>query len=123
MEIPMTNTLKIKEEVVRMHAQLCTGIADANRILIIYSLAEGSRNVGDLAQDLDMPQPSVSRHLKVLRYSGIVRADRDGQQVIYRLTDFRVVQALDLMRAVLSDMLKGQAALVNDLSTEINSLT
>jgi DNA-binding transcriptional ArsR family regulator len=47
----MTDSLR--EEVVRMHAQVCSGLADPNRILIIYSLAEGPRNVTDIASAVE----------------------------------------------------------------------
>jgi len=105
----MANTLK--DEVNRMHAQLCTGIADPNRILIIYTLAEAPKCVNDIAKALELPQPTVSRHLKVMRENCIVRAERDGQAVVYSLSDMRILQALELMRAVLADMLQDQARL------------
>ena len=43
----MADTLR--EEVTRLHAQICSGLADPNRILIIYSLAGGSCNVTEIA--------------------------------------------------------------------------
>jgi ArsR family transcriptional regulator len=111
------NTLK--EEVARLHANMCNGIADANRILLIYALAEGACNVGDLAKTLELPQPTVSRHLKIMRECGIVRADRDGQSVLYTLTDTRITQALDLLRAVMADNLQDQAALAREGSAPL----
>ena len=109
----MADTLR--EEVTRLHAQICSGMADPNRILIIYSLAGGSCNVTEIAATVDLPQPTVSRHLKILRERGIVRSSRDGQTINYQLCDQRVVQALDLLRATLGDMLKDQAALAQQV--------
>ena len=106
----------LREEVVRLHANVCSGLADPNRILIIYSLAEGSRNVSEIANMMDLPQPTVSRHLKILRERGIVRSERDGQTINYRLSDKRIVQALDLLRATLADSLKDQAALAEQVN-------
>lgn len=103
---------KLREEVAQLHAHICSGLADTNRILIIYALAEHALNVGDLAEKLDTSQTTTSRHLKVLRERGIVRAERSGQAVYYALTDQRVIEALDLLRAVLNDQLESQAALV-----------
>lgn len=110
----MTET-SLREEVVRLHANVCSGLADPNRIMIIYALADGSRNVSDIGAMLDLPQPTVSRHLKILRDRGIVRSERDGQTINYQLTDKRVVQALDLLRSSLADMLKEQAVLANSV--------
>jgi DNA-binding transcriptional ArsR family regulator len=109
----MADTLR--EEVTRLHAQICSGLADPNRIMIIYSLADGPHNVTEIAAAVELPQPTVSRHLKILRERGIVRSERDGQTIIYQLCDNRVVQALDLLRATLGDMLKDQAALARQV--------
>ncbi|MEN6436206.1 MAG: ArsR family transcriptional regulator, partial [Anaerolineaceae bacterium] len=57
------------------------------------------------------PQPAISRHLKILRERGMVTANRDGQTITYTLTDRRIVQALDLLRGMLSDTLKDRAEL------------
>ncbi len=103
---------KLREEVAQLHANICSGLADTNRILIIYALAEHALNVGDLAEKLGMSQTTASRHLKMLRERGLVRAERNGQAVFYSLTDPRVVQALDLLRGVLADQLENRASLV-----------
>ncbi len=105
----MTDTLR--EEVVRLHAEVCSAVADPNRILMIYSLAEKPMNVGELSRHLEIPQPAISRHLKILRERGMVTANRDGQTITYTLTDRRIVQALDLLRGMLSDTLKDRAEL------------
>jgi len=110
----------LREEVVRLHAQVCSGLADPNRILIIYSLAQGPRNVNDIANTVELLQPTVSRHLKILRERGIVRAERDGQTINYRLSDTRIIQALDLLRATLADQLRDQALLARQVNEKIN---
>jgi DNA-binding transcriptional ArsR family regulator len=109
----------LREEVIRMHAQVCNGLADPSRILIIYSLAEGPRCVNDIAASMEIPQPTVSRHLKILRERGIVRAERVGQNINYHLTDARIIQALDLLRSMLADQLKDQALLARQVNRKI----
>lgn len=102
---------KLREEVNSLHAQICAGLADPNRILILYALKDHEYNVTDLAAALETPQPTVSRHLKVLRERGMVKSARDGQSVIYSIADDRIIQALDLLRAVLADLLKSRSEL------------
>jgi ArsR family transcriptional regulator len=103
----------LEQEINQLHAEICAGLADPKRILILYALAEGPRNVTDLANSLDMSQPAVSRHLKILRERGMVAAKRVGPAVEYRLGDERLIQALDLLRAVLRDNLSHDARLVD----------
>ena len=108
----------LREEITRLHAQVCSGLADTNRILILYTLSEKSFNVGELSDRLGIPQPTTSRHLKILRDRGMVVAERDAQSVYYKLADQRVIEALDLLRSVLNDQLTAQAQLAQT-STEI----
>lgn len=106
----------LKQEIHQLHSRLCAGLADPKRILLLYALADGPRNVSNLTETLALPQPTISRHLKLLRERGLVLAERDGQSVFYSLTDRRVIQALDLLRTVLADMLENQANLARSIT-------
>lgn len=59
-------------------------LAESRRRDILAFLAPGERAVGDIVDALELPQPSVSKHLKVLRDVGLVESRRDGRQVFYR---------------------------------------
>jgi ArsR family transcriptional regulator len=69
-----------------------------------------------LYNELNMPQPLVSRHLKVLRERGMVTTKRHGTIIEYALADTRLIQALDLLLAVMRDGLTKRAELVEALS-------
>ena len=103
----------LREEVTRLHAQICKALADPNRILILYTLSDRPYMVNELSESLALPQPTVSRHLKILRERSMVQAQRDGQSVVYRITDNRIIEALDLLRAILADNLRNQVALAD----------
>jgi DNA-binding transcriptional ArsR family regulator len=103
-------------EIQLFHAQICQALADPTRILLLYRLAEGPQNVGELAAALKVSQPTVSRHLKVLRERGMVTTTRYGATVEYRLIDDRPIKALDLLRSVLRDNLSRNAELASVLS-------
>jgi DNA-binding transcriptional ArsR family regulator len=60
-------------------------IAEPRRRQIVDALADGQRSVTELVAMLDMSQPLVSKHLRVLREVGIVTAREDGRQRLYRL--------------------------------------
>jgi ArsR family transcriptional regulator len=109
-----------EQEIYRLHSRLCAGLADPKRILILYQLADEPKRVNDLAEALSLTQPTTSRHLKNLRERDMVIAERDGQSVIYSIADQRIIDALDLLREVLADMLKSQASLSRSVS-EINA--
>ena len=100
-----------ESEIRELHAQICQALADPTRIMLLYAIAESPQNVGELAEVLGLSQPNVSRHLKVLRERGMATATREGVNVVYSLSDKRVIRALDLMREVLSDYLAQRAQL------------
>jgi DNA-binding transcriptional ArsR family regulator len=60
-------------------------IAEPNRRAILSLLVSSQQSVGDIERRLQMSQPAVSKHLRVLREAGIVEATVDGQRRLYRL--------------------------------------
>lgn len=102
-----------QEEINALHAGVCAGLADPNRIMILYLLADAPKTVSEMARALGVSQPLVSRHLTVLKERGMVRASRRGNTVDYTLGDPRLIQALDLLRAFLRDQLSERALIVS----------
>jgi DNA-binding transcriptional ArsR family regulator len=109
----MNSTLE--QEVTQLHAEICAGLADPSRILILYDLSQSPRNVTELCTNLGMPQPLVSRHLKVLRERGMVNTERYGTTIVYSLANPKIIEALDLLRAVMREIMTRRAALVDAL--------
>jgi DNA-binding transcriptional ArsR family regulator len=103
---------QLLKEINQLHAHICEGLADPKRIAILYALSDKSESVMDLAAILEMPQATLSRHLKVLRERGMVVAKRKGQNIYYSLGDKRILRALDLLREVLAEELAKRSALV-----------
>jgi len=62
-----------------------TIVAEPNRRAILSLLASSERSVREIEQQLRMPQPSVSKHLRVLREAGFVEARVDAQRRVYRI--------------------------------------
>ena len=60
-------------------------IAEPTRRAILSLLAESEQSVGEIERQLHMPQPTVSKHLRVLRDAGFVESTVDAQRRLYRL--------------------------------------
>ena len=69
-------------------------IAEPNRRAILSLLALSQQSVGEIERQLGMPQPTVSKHLRVLREAGFVESTVDAQRRLYRLKP-RPFQELD----------------------------
>jgi len=107
----------LRKEIRLLHAQICQALADPKRIALLYTLEKGTQCVTDLAEALDVPQPTISYHLKVLRERGMAVAEQEGTTVYYSLADHRIIEALDLLRAMLADILAQQADLMRGAET------
>lgn len=106
----------LKQEIIQLEADFCAALSDPTRILILYALRDQPMNVTELTHELNIPQPTASRHLKVLRERGLVFTERQGTMITYRLTDLRVLQAMDLLRSAMRDRLAERANLVHELT-------
>jgi DNA-binding transcriptional ArsR family regulator len=111
----------LAQEISQLEADFCFALSDPTRLLILYLLAEKPRNVTELANELNVIQPTTSRHLKVLRERGLAYAVRQGTTITYHLSDHRLIQALDLLRMVMRDRLAHQAGLINETTNAISS--
>jgi DNA-binding transcriptional ArsR family regulator len=65
-------------------SDIFNAIAESRRRDILVYLAPRERTVGEVVEAMALPQPSVSKHLKVLRNVGLVEVRREGRQAFYR---------------------------------------
>jgi len=84
------------------HAELLKALADPHRLRIIAMLARAGDDlcVCELNDEIDVSQPTVSHHLKLLKDAGLVTSERRGTWVYYRLPDDarrRLQSLLDLI--------------------------
>jgi len=109
------------DEITILQAEVLKTLAHPRRLAILHRLAQGPCEVGRLAEDLNLTQPSVSQHLAVLRAAGIVEADRDGREVRYRLADGDVMVACNVMRGVLQRRLTrlGRLSRLDQAATDL----
>ncbi|OAP23705.1 HTH-type transcriptional repressor SmtB [Amycolatopsis sp. M39] len=67
--------------------ELLRALAAPVRIAIVLQLREADRCVHELVDELDVAQPLISQHLRVLKTAGVVQGERRGREVVYRLVD------------------------------------
>jgi len=73
-------------------------VAEPRRRQILNAVATGERSVSDLIAQLGMPQPLVSKHLRVLREVGLVAARDEGRLRLYRLNGFALKPIYDWVK-------------------------
>jgi len=76
----------------REFAELFQALSDSTRQRILILLDEKERSAGDLVKEFNLSQPSISRHLSILKNAGLIQKRREGQQVLYSLNPGRISQ-------------------------------
>ena len=83
------------EELLYDLADFFKTFGDTTRVKILYALMEQDLCVADLAEAIDATQSAVSHQLRTLKQSRLVRAKREGKNVVYSLSDDHVHSILD----------------------------
>jgi len=78
------------DEVVYTATQIFDALSDFTRFQILSALADGDKSVSDLQDVCHVSQSAISHQMRLLRDRGLVSARRDGQRVIYSLSDDHV---------------------------------
>jgi len=101
-----------KNQIKTLQAELCSAIGDPSRVKIVYELANGPRNVKNLAKAIGLSPSATSRHLKVLRDKDFVDSRRDGHKVVYSLAAPELINALDIFLDILNNQFAHHANLI-----------
>ncbi|RCV90080.1 ArsR/SmtB family transcription factor [Billgrantia montanilacus] len=107
-----------QQDLLDMLAQVARALGNGHRLALLERLAQGGASVESLANTTDLTVGNASQHLQHLRRAGLVTAQRSGKQMIYRLTDERIVNLLGLLRQVAETNLAEMERLVSRLFAE-----
>lgn len=106
----------LEDQVYRLHAEICSTLANPKRLKIINTLREKELSAGELLSILKVPKANLSQQMAILKQKGVVLARREGNTVLYRLARPKILKAFDLMRELLFDVLADQQKLLEEYS-------
>lgn len=89
-----------KKRLYESFAAIARALGHAHRLELLEQLAQGERPVEALAQRTGLSVANASQHLQQLRRGGLVAARREGKNVVYRLADGPVIEALAALRGI-----------------------
>ncbi len=89
-------------------AFLAKSLSDGNRLKILLLVSGGRKSVSAIVEELDLSQPLVSHHLKELKRSLLVKVEREGPFIYYELADSRILDVLQTLGEVASDLLSAR---------------
>ncbi len=75
-------------------------LSHPQRLMILCSLIEGEKTVGELEKSCDVSQSAMSQFLKAMRLEGLIDFRREGQFVYYRIADERLVELMTALHKI-----------------------
>jgi DNA-binding transcriptional ArsR family regulator len=86
-------------------AFLAKSLSDENRLRILLYVSNGKKPVSAIVEEMGLSQPLVSHHLKELKRSLLVTVERNGPFIYYELVDPRIVDVVQTLSVVATDLL------------------
>jgi rhodanese-related sulfurtransferase len=105
----MSSSAEPQQALFEQLAVIARALGSAARLELLEFLAQGERNVDELAQAARLSVANTSKHLQQLKAAGLVEARRDGKHIRYRLSDDRALDAVGDLR-ILAEAHLDQAA-------------
>lgn len=107
----VTNQSKISPEFIQNAARILKTLGHPQRIKIVEYLEDGEKTVGQIHRNLDLIQPIVSQHLKVMLDRGIVSYRQEGTHYFYSLANEFILKILSCMSDAQEMISKGECTL------------
>lgn len=99
-------------EIFALHAELCKVFSHPVRLQVLDTLRDQEMAVTDLAERLGVTVGNLSQHLRMMKERRAVISRKEGIRVLYRVANPRLVEAFELMRGILHDQIRSEAALL-----------
>jgi DNA-binding transcriptional ArsR family regulator len=101
--------MAIKENQNRFKSAVFNALSDTIRLEIVDYLRDGEKCVCEIVPHLNLIQPLVSRHLKILKDAGIVRCRKDGTKRMYSIVNQKIFGVVDALSPDLVEILTKEA--------------
>lgn len=109
--------MSFKQDLFSQFARVGKALSNANRLEILEFLAQGPRNVDELARVTGLSVANTSQHLQILRQLDLVSCTKQGLKVYYRISGNDVVDLLKILRQVSERHLADVSQIVNTYLT------
>ncbi len=102
----------MEDKIYAYHAEMCKVFSHAKRLELINTLRDKEMSAGELGKRLSLPPANLSQHLTMMRERHILASRKEGNVVYYRIANPRLLDAFDLLREILFEQIRQDAALI-----------
>ncbi len=104
--------MNIEDQLYTYHAEMCKVFSHPKRLELINVLRNKEMRVGDLCERLGVSIGNLSQHLSMMKERRILVSRKEGNVVYYRVANPRLLEAFDLLRQIMFEQIRSDAALV-----------
>ncbi len=104
----------MEDQIYAYHAEMCKVFSHPKRLELINLLREKEMSAGELGEKLGLAPANLSQHLTMMRERRILVSRKEGNAVYYRITNPRLLEAFDMLREILFEQIRQDAALIGD---------
>ena len=102
----------MEDQIYFYHAEMCKVFSHPKRLELINVLRDREMSVGDLSERLGLASANLSQHLAMMKERHILASRKEGNVVYYRIANPRLLEAFDLLREILFEQIRQDAALI-----------
>jgi ArsR family transcriptional regulator len=102
----------MEDQIYLYHAEMCQVFSHPKRLEAINVLRDGEMSVTELAQKLGLTVGNLSQHLSMMKERRILVSRKEGNMVYYRISNPKLIPCFDLMREMLFEHIRNDAALI-----------
>ncbi len=102
----------MEDQLYTYHAEMCKVFSHAKRLELINLLRDKEMSAGELGGELGLAPANMSQHLTMMRERHILTSRKEGNVVYYRIANPRLIEAFDLLREILFEQIRQDAALI-----------
>jgi ArsR family transcriptional regulator len=102
----------VEDQIYSYHAEMCKVFSHPKRLELINILRDKEMSVGELSEKLGLALGNLSQHLAMMRGRHILTSRKEGNVVYYSITNPRLLEAFDLLREILFEQIRQDAALI-----------
>ena len=104
----------MEDQIYLYHAEMCKVFSHPKRLELINILRDKEMSVGELSQRLGLAIGNLSQHLAMMRQRHILASRKEGNVVYYRIANLRLLDAFDLLREIMFEQIRQDAALIQN---------
>lgn len=102
----------MNDQIYAYHAEMCKVFSHPKRLELIDVLRDKEMSAGELGERLGLAPANLSQHLGMMRERHILVSRKEGNVVYYRIANPRLLEAFDLLREILFEQIRQDAALI-----------